>query len=38
MDTIHRADNALYLAKRSGRNKVVYDHNRRHLTPVLSHA
>ena len=38
MDTIHRADNALYLAKRSGRNKVVYDHSRRHLTPVLSHA
>ncbi|MGO9380229.1 MAG: GGDEF domain-containing protein [Dissulfurispiraceae bacterium] len=38
MATIQRADNALYLAKKSGRNKVVYDRRRRHLSPVLSHA
>jgi diguanylate cyclase (GGDEF)-like protein len=38
MDTVLRADNALYLAKRSGRNKVVYDRPQTGLHPVMSHA
>ena len=38
IDTIHRADNALYLAKRSGRNKVVCDRQKMGLQPAMSHA
>jgi diguanylate cyclase (GGDEF)-like protein len=38
MDAVLRADNALYLAKRSGRNKVVYDLPQTDLLPAMSHA
>jgi hypothetical protein len=38
MDTVLRADKALYSAKRSGRNKVVYDRPKTGLYPVMSHA
>jgi diguanylate cyclase (GGDEF)-like protein len=41
MDTVLRADNALYSAKKSGRNKVVYDRLDRQnagLQPAMSHA
>jgi len=38
IDAIHRADNALYLAKRSGRNKVVCDKQKVVLCQAVSHA
>jgi diguanylate cyclase (GGDEF)-like protein len=38
MDTVLRADKALYSAKRSGRNKVVYDRPKTGLYPVMTHA
>jgi diguanylate cyclase (GGDEF)-like protein len=37
LQVIHRADNALYAAKKSGRNKVVYRPQRQPLRPALSH-
>jgi diguanylate cyclase (GGDEF)-like protein len=38
MDMVLRADNALFSAKRSGRNKVVYDRPNPSLCPAMSHA
>ncbi len=38
MDMVLRADNALFSAKRSGRNKVVYDRPNPNLYPAMSHA
>ena len=38
LSVVHRADNALYTAKRTGRNKVVYEQQNRTLRPALSHA
>jgi diguanylate cyclase (GGDEF)-like protein len=38
IQVINRADKALYAAKRTGRNKVVYERKKHHLRPALSHA
>jgi|WetSurMetagenome_2_1015567.scaffolds.fasta_scaffold00518_15 diguanylate cyclase len=38
LQVLNRADKALYSAKRSGRNRVVYEQKTQRLCPALSHA